>query len=153
RPAPLRPGRAARGPTPREPLTDSRNCTMFNWLRRLVSPPRKSSRPEQRRPRSRWDCPPLVLERLEDRVTPAANVWQGPANGLWSDAANWSLGHTPTTTDTLTFNSTDTNNSVADLAVTVAGVTLTGYTGQVSQNTGATVTIGTGGSFSQDNGT
>lgn len=40
----------------------------------------------------------LRLERLDERITPAGdNVWIAPAPGpgLWSVAANWSLGHTP----------------------------------------------------------
>jgi hypothetical protein len=45
----------------------------------------------------------LALEALEERAAPAANVWVGPQNGLWSNPANWSLRHAPQTSDSLVF--------------------------------------------------
>src|SRR5262245_8048211 len=96
-------------------------------LRRPATPP-----PDSRRR--------LRLEPLEARDAPAVNIWVGPQNGLWSNAANWSLRHSPIASDSLVFSGPGTagrnTNSVNDLrSVTVAEVRCqAGFT--------ATITIG-----------
>ncbi len=69
--------------------------------------------------------------------------WVGPADGLWSDAANWSLASggaggdgPPTATDTAVFDGGETNSAALDAAFagTVGAVQVTaGYTGSVTQ--------------------
>ena len=101
------------------------------------------------------------LEWLEDRVAPAANFWQGTAGGSWSVAANWSLGHTPIASDTLTFDTVapHTNtNSVDNIAnLTVAGVNFTGgFSGQIDlsgNNLTVTDLTGTSGTITSSSGT
>jgi hypothetical protein len=66
--------------------------------------PRFGNRKPRRRP-----GPRLALERLEDRVTPAAVSWTGNGDGLnWSDAHNWSANRLPGPGDDVTINSQTT---------------------------------------------
>src|SRR4051794_29314172 len=59
---------------------------------------RKVETPRTRRPR-RWNYPRLVLEWLEDRITPDAVTWTGLGDGAsWHQAANWDL-HVPANGD------------------------------------------------------
>jgi hypothetical protein len=67
------------------------------------------------------------LERLEERYTPTGRggpvsyTWAGPAFGVWDSRSNWTTvwGFTalqvPGPLDTLNFNGSDTNPSVADI--------------------------------------
>src|SRR5262249_51964400 len=68
----------------------------------------------------------LTLEALEAREVPAHNVWIGPtANALWSNPANWSLGHATQPTDDLQFGAAfgGTNtNSTDDVSVNVVAI-------------------------------
>ena len=108
--------------------------SLSSWFTRLF---RRSTRKNARKASatahlSRWKRTILHLERLEDRLAPAANIWQGGAGGLWNVVGNWSLGHTPMASDTLTFNATDTNSSVDNIAaLSVAGLSLMIYTGTI----------------------
>ncbi|MBX7118120.1 MAG: Ig-like domain-containing protein [Gemmatimonadaceae bacterium] len=87
-----------------------------------------------------------------------ANVWTGgAADGNWFSAANWSLGRTPTTTDSVVVegNPTVTVNGVTTVAWLVAGITGT----PTLQLVGGTLQIdsvglfGTGATFTQTGGT
>src|SRR5439155_16405554 len=63
------------------------------WLknRRLPAADRNHNRTRARK--KFWPALPLRFELLEDRVTPATHVWQGPAaGGVWNNAANWTNG-------------------------------------------------------------
>jgi hypothetical protein len=89
-----------------------------------------------RKPRSRR----LVLEQLEDRLTPTSNVWIGPESGNWSNANYWSLGHVPTSSEDLTFGGPGSANtdSVDDISsLTVQNVVSTfDFTSTVSIGSG-----------------
>ena len=73
-------------------------------------------------------------------------------NGLWSNAANWSTGAVPISTDSVIFNTASTTNCSFDTGVantTVANLTLdTGYTGTLTLAQGiivsGTITINAG---------
>jgi hypothetical protein len=87
----------------------------------------------------------LTLETLESRVVPTTNnYWIGPAYGLWSNPANWSAGHTPSSQDWITFNASPgkNTNSVDDLkSVTVQNwVSDPSYTATITLLTGNRVT-------------
>jgi hypothetical protein len=73
------------------------------WYSRLYPPPRKSARAGQPRPRRRsaWRRP-LDLERLEERLAPAAVQWVNSAGGDWAVGANWSGGAPPRAADDVT---------------------------------------------------
>jgi uncharacterized repeat protein (TIGR01451 family) len=59
------------------------------WLGRLTRPARRTSRPVPRRRGAR-----LLLETLEDRLTPATHTWTGASTSSphWSDPGNWNGG-------------------------------------------------------------
>jgi fibronectin-binding autotransporter adhesin len=85
--------------------------SFWNWLRSRTP---KNALPSLRR---------IAVEPLEDRLAPAAHTWNPAAtSGLWSNAANWSVGGQPLPGEAsvqLTFGaSTQTNvtNDVANLS-------------------------------------
>jgi uncharacterized repeat protein (TIGR01451 family) len=59
------------------------------WFGRLVRPARRTLRPVPRRRGAR-----LLLETLEDRLTPATHTWTGAtiSDPHWSNAGNWTGG-------------------------------------------------------------
>jgi autotransporter-associated beta strand protein len=78
------------------------------------------------------------LEALEDRWLPSSiNTWVAPgSSGNWNAAANWSLGHVPTTTEIATFDASSTTVCTIDAPPngtnTVSGINITsGYTGSI----------------------
>src|SRR5438270_573381 len=75
------------------------------WLRRSKSRTATAARRAWQPVRiGRWPTRPL-LERLEDRLAPAAVSWTGSAGTLnWGDAANWSSNAVPTSNDDVTIN-------------------------------------------------
>ncbi len=65
---------------------------MFRTWRRWLKRPARST-PSNLRSRARLAVSTRVfLESLEDRLAPAAHVWCGTANSLWSNASNWAGG-------------------------------------------------------------
>jgi len=62
------------------------------------------------------------------------NTWIAPANGLWSTATNWSLGHKPAAGEDIVFDATSTFNCTVDESIAVlASVSMNaGYTGTVN---------------------
>lgn len=63
----------------------------------------------------------------------------------WSCGANWTGGVAPTSADVATFDATSTKNSTIDANISVSGIDInTGYTGTITQASGATVTVGSG---------
>src|SRR4051794_12023595 len=104
------------------------NTSTWNrWLARLFKQHVRTRQSHQRR---------LVLEFLEDRLAPATNSWiGGGVNTLWSNTANWSLGHAPVAGEDLSFSSlapAATRNTTDDLAGNPTFLSLTisssGYT-------------------------
>ncbi|MEX1997858.1 MAG: beta-propeller fold lactonase family protein [Candidatus Andersenbacteria bacterium] len=64
----------------------------------------------------------------------------------WSCAANWSGDVVPTSAHIATFDGTSTKNATIDANIDVYGIDInTGYTGTITQATGVTVTVGSGG--------
>jgi hypothetical protein len=116
--------------------------SMIALLRRLFAPGRPERAPTgSGRPK---------LEVLEDRAVPSVeNIWVGPSGGLWSDPANWSLGHTPQSDDLLIFGlisdgglTAANTDSVDDLPnVSVGNITLEAdYTSTLTVDGGNTLT-------------
>jgi hypothetical protein len=143
---------------------------MFKMLERILSyAGRSAARDNRRTHRKRRDLHRAVLqlEQLETRLVPSAFVWtnnNGAGNNLWETATNWTrtggnAGDTPgwnattntlTTADTVTFD----NNHVDDVTMstrvlTLATMTMSGYTGKITLN--KDLTVNSGGSM--DNGT
>lgn len=78
---------------------------------------------------------------------PATNVWVGPTtNALWSNPANWSLGHSPQSTDDLKFGAAfgGTNtNSTDDVSVNVVSIVCdSAFTSTITVNTNINWTAG-----------
>src|SRR5437764_9428890 len=98
---------------------------LFPASRSLTPAPRRRKAP---RPAARTARLSHLL-RLEDRLAPAADIWQGAAGGLWSVGSNWSLGAAPGGSDVAVFDpsmgGTNTSSTIdAAFAGTVAGVTI-----------------------------
>src|SRR5262249_23179747 len=69
------------------------------WLNQLARRLFPRSRRGRRRPYLLLPSRPRV-EPLEIRVVPTTNSFNNTdLNGLWNDANNWSLGHTPTSAE------------------------------------------------------
>src|SRR5262249_21065474 len=95
---------------------------------------------------------------LEDRWLPSTiNTWVAPgSSGNWNTAANWSLGHVPTSTEVATFDASSAAVCTIDAPAmgtnTVSGINITsGYAGPI-QDSGGIVTgpdgfVQAGGSF------
>jgi len=72
-----------------------------------------------------------LLEVLEDRCVPATvNTWSAAdAIGTWNTAANWSLGHVPTSSEIATFDASSTAFCIIDAPAmgtnTVSGINMT----------------------------
>src|SRR5437868_5320373 len=71
----------------------------------------------------------LSLERLEDRLTLDAYIWQGVDNGEWRDVNNWRVGglvpnRAPAAGDDVTFNNQGLTNSVVEQAYTIRNLTI-----------------------------
>jgi hypothetical protein len=94
------------------------------------------------------------IERLETRELPAILTWDGGgADNNWTTAANWTSDTTPGSGDTAIFDGTSTKAATIDLNVTVDALQInSGYTNTITQGTGNTLTVGSGG-FSQAAGT
>ena len=84
--------------------------------------------------------------------------WVGAGtDSLWSDGLNWDTGTSPQPTDVVTFDGTahgvsgaiPNKNSVIDTTFTIVSLTISGYTGIITQNASLTVT----GAYSQSSGT
>src|SRR3990172_10997736 len=88
----------------------------------------------------------------------ATTTWDNSSgDGLWSTCANWTggtgIGGCPGTSDIATFNSTSDTAASIDTSVSVAGINITtGYTSQITQANGTTITVGTS-NFAQSTGT
>src|SRR5438270_13998995 len=110
-----------------------------NWLPLSIAGlSRRRSNPTTPRPGRTWTLgPPLRLEPLEDRATPAAVSWDGGGNGTsWTDARNWAGDVLPGPADDVTIpagasavNYADGSSAVNSLTIsrplTVAVGTLT----------------------------
>src|SRR5947209_4321285 len=92
-------------------------------------------------------------ESLESRLVPATLTWTGLGTTTnWSQAANWSTAHVPTSADTVVFDGTSGKNATVDAGFggTVSKLLInSGYTGAVTLNRNLTLL----GAFSQDAGT
>ncbi|HEV3308984.1 MAG TPA: CARDB domain-containing protein, partial [Chloroflexota bacterium] len=73
------------------------------------------------------------MERLEDRALLATDVWTGAVSANWSNAANWSLGQLPGTTDTAEFQHGRTTATV-DTSFTIGAL-------QIDSSWGGTLTV------------
>jgi hypothetical protein len=74
---------------------------LAKWTQRIFRgrSARPASRAKSRRTR-------LLLERLEDRVTPSSVIWTGAGDGInWSDPLNWNTNKLPGSADDVTINS------------------------------------------------
>src|SRR6266511_118721 len=105
---------------PKEP-----SMTRHSWLkvlRRWVS--KKTAARSPRRSRCQ-----LLVERLEDRLTPATRIWNGlGVNDLWSNAANWDTG-VPLDNDDVRIPATANSAEVLfDTSVPGTGVTINSLT-------------------------
>ena len=89
--------------------------------------------------------------------------WVGSAGGGTSDASNWATidpgsctgggAGTPTSVDTIIFDPDCDNNASINADLSVATFTIqSGYSGAITQSSGFTVTVGSGG-YSQSDGT
>ncbi len=93
------------------------------------------------------------IGRKEVAYAANTNTWtNGHGNNLWNDATNWSRGTVPGATDIATF-----SGSVGDCSINananVSGILIdASYTGNVTQATGKTLTVGASG-FTQQSGT
>jgi autotransporter-associated beta strand protein len=108
----------------------------FFSLRRWLNRKSRSSR-NSPSSRSRLRSRTPVLERLEDRLAPATDIWTGAGNNLnWSNSANWTLG-TPNPGDDLVFGPgvsaarMSTNNDIGggffnSITISAGGYTLAG---------------------------
>src|SRR5262245_5665867 len=91
-----------RGHPPHAPridvLTRSRpmNSSWNRWISRLIKP---KTRSVSKRTPGR-----LRLESLEERLSPATNIWTGGGgNTFWNTPANWSAGHVPQPNEDIEF--------------------------------------------------
>ena len=104
----------------------------------------------------------LMMERLEQRMLLAQDMWTGGGDGkTWQDGQNWSLGAEPGSGDTasitvgggltITYNGTSSIESVTDnSAIDITGGSLT-VTSGVSQVSGA-FTVGSNATLSASGG-
>ena len=102
-----------------------------------------------------------AAKTIDVTVEPAADTWQGPANGTWSTDGNWSFNSPPSAGEAAVINSGGTpdvtsSTSVDDVTlqnagtITVpSGVTLTFDDGTTVS--GGTVVLDTGGTLTLDN--
>ena len=79
-----------------------------------------------------------------------AFTWTGASSCNWSDGGNWSGGSGAnypggdSNSDTAAFSS-GSNPCTIDVAVNVAGITINGYTGVITQGSGNTIAVGASG--------
>src|SRR4051794_57529 len=68
----------------------------------------------------------LRLEALEERVVPTTNTWITLSGGDWATGSNWSLGHSPLSTEDAVIPALNSGASVTHLTGTdtVHGLTL-----------------------------
>jgi hypothetical protein len=77
---------------------------LTKWTQRMFRG--RSAHPASR---SRSRRTRLLLERLEDRVTPSSVIWTGAGDGInWSDPHNWDVGRLPGSADDVTINAPPT---------------------------------------------
>ncbi|MBI1934262.1 hypothetical protein HYS30_01215, partial [Candidatus Peregrinibacteria bacterium] len=98
---------------------------------------------------------PVPVQKIIAPVAQAASVtWDG-GGGVdtnWNTCANWSADTCPTSSDTVVFDATSTNNATINTNVTVAGVSIYAtYTGTITQAASQTLTVN--GSYTQSGGT
>jgi hypothetical protein len=91
----------------------------------------------------------LVVEGLEDRITPAPITWTGGAgNSDWDTAGNWSTATVPGASDDVTFDNTSVGNCIVNTANGASVQSLAiyggagGYAGTLVINTSLTMTAG-----------
>ncbi|MBL7855166.1 MAG: hypothetical protein JNL17_12250, partial [Cyclobacteriaceae bacterium] len=64
----------------------------------------------------------------------AQKTWISAGASNWNNGANWSPAGVPGPADVVTFNATGLGNCTLDIAPTVAGITINGYTGTINLN-------------------
>lgn len=64
----------------------------------------------------------------------AQKTWISAGASNWNNGANWSPAGVPGPADVVTFNATGLGNCTLDIAPTVAGITVNGYTGTINLN-------------------
>ena len=63
----------------------------------------------------------------------SVNIWSAPSNGNWNTVGNWSLGHVPTSGETVLFNGTSIKNCTFDVSPTVTNFYIEGsYSGAMT---------------------
>src|SRR5438132_10298825 len=120
-------------------LPREKESSMFHisWPQ-LTRRPAKRRSPDTRNALRGSLCRRLEIEFLEDRLIPAAHIWTGVTNNLWSISTNWT-GGAPTAAEqniTLSFpsaalNTTNTND-IAGL--TILSLTLSANNYSISGN-------------------
>lgn len=82
-------------------------------------------------------------------------TWDGGGgDNDWSTCANWTSDACPTTNDDVVFDGTSTKNATLNVATTVRNVNINaGYTGTITQNATANLTLQNGTNFTQAAGT
>lgn len=71
------------------------------------------------------------------------NIWKASSAGVWSNAANWSLGHKPTTGEDIVFDGTGIGDCTVDEAPSISSFTMSDqYTGTFD-DAGYAFTLGT----------
>jgi hypothetical protein len=83
-----------------------------------------------------------TLELLEARCVPTNNnSWIGPAGGLWSTGANWSLGRPPISDDWISFDQANTSSEDDIPNLTVQNIsTPSNFTGTITIDGGNNLT-------------
>src|SRR5579875_2450865 len=117
----------------------------FSWLYSWLGL-RKLSRRQRRHLKRKRTYLPLRIERLEERLAPTVDTWTGGAGTLnWTDAANWSTGAAPISTDDVQINTpvsgpitvniaNTANQSIHSLTDTTAVLNITGGSLAIAAN-------------------
>lgn len=85
----------------------------------------------------------VVLFLLLSTASFAQKTWISASASNWNNGANWSPAGVPGPSDLVTFNATASGNCLLDVAPTVAGITVNGYTGIIDLNGFNLTTTGT----------
>lgn len=101
----------------------------------------------------------MCLLLLVGSSTAANRYWVAAAPANWNNTANWSTtsggaggASVPGSSDFAFFNAVRVGNCAINTTADVAGFSVNGYTGTITQNAGNQVTVGAGG-YSQTSGT